>query len=134
LLDNFTEGDTVMLRFRLFSDPFSNGWGWVIDDLLIQTEKTITSSESVVADPIRLRVYPNPADSHISLHFDVREQRDVRLKIYDVNGQLVWRGNRQLNGKGGDTFDISISHLIPGIYFIQAGSGDVGLRAKFLVK
>ena len=28
-------GDTLMVRFRLFSDPYANGWGWVIEDLHI---------------------------------------------------------------------------------------------------
>ena len=33
--DNISAGDTLLLRFRLFSDPFANGWGWVIEDLKI---------------------------------------------------------------------------------------------------
>ncbi|MFN8209138.1 MAG: hypothetical protein U0T82_17285 [Bacteroidales bacterium] len=31
-----TPGDTVLIRFRLFSDPYANGWGWAIDNLGIQ--------------------------------------------------------------------------------------------------
>ena len=33
--DNISAGDTILVRFRLFSDPFANGWGWVIEDLKI---------------------------------------------------------------------------------------------------
>ena len=33
--DNISAGDTLLLRFRLYSDPFANGWGWVIEDLKI---------------------------------------------------------------------------------------------------
>ena len=33
--DNISAGDTLLVRFRLFSDPFANGWGWVIEDLKI---------------------------------------------------------------------------------------------------
>ncbi len=33
-------GDTLVIRFRLYSDPFANGWGWAIDDLFV---KSITS-------------------------------------------------------------------------------------------
>ena len=32
---NIPAGDTLLIRFRLYSDPFANGWGWVIEDLKI---------------------------------------------------------------------------------------------------
>ncbi len=45
--DNISAGDTLLLRFRLFSDPFANGWGWGIEDLkinpLIDTVEDVTS-------------------------------------------------------------------------------------------
>lgn len=38
LLDKFDPGDEVAFRFRLYSDPFSFGWGWSIDNLKIQID------------------------------------------------------------------------------------------------
>lgn len=38
LLDTFTPGEEVVFRFRMFSDPFGNGWGWAIDNLQIQVD------------------------------------------------------------------------------------------------
>ncbi len=38
LLDKFDAGDEVAFRFRLYSDPFSYGWGWSIDNLEIQID------------------------------------------------------------------------------------------------
>jgi hypothetical protein len=38
LLEKFKAGDEVAFRFRLFSDPFSSGWGWSIDNLKIQID------------------------------------------------------------------------------------------------
>ena len=40
LLTKFSEGDEVVIRFRLFSDPFAAGWGWAIDNLKIQIDET----------------------------------------------------------------------------------------------
>ncbi len=40
LQTNFNEGDEVVIRFRLFSDPFAAGWGWAIDNLRIQIDDT----------------------------------------------------------------------------------------------
>jgi hypothetical protein len=54
---NFSSGDTILIRFRLFSDPYSHGWGWAIDNLVIQSQ--LTTSDAVLS-PGNIRVYPNP--------------------------------------------------------------------------
>jgi len=36
----FDTDDEVVIRFRLFSDPFAAGWGWAIDNLKIQIDDT----------------------------------------------------------------------------------------------
>jgi photosystem II stability/assembly factor-like uncharacterized protein len=36
--DVFAAGDVILLRFRLFSDPGANGWGWGIENLEIQVD------------------------------------------------------------------------------------------------
>ncbi len=54
--DKISAGDTLLLRFRLFSDPFANGWGWVIEDLKINP--LIDAVEIIKSEPII--VYPNP--------------------------------------------------------------------------
>jgi hypothetical protein len=38
LLDQFDEGDELIIRFRIFSDPGAAGWGWAIDNLKIQID------------------------------------------------------------------------------------------------
>ncbi|MBX2964698.1 MAG: T9SS type A sorting domain-containing protein [Cyclobacteriaceae bacterium] len=40
LLNKFNPDDEVVIRFRLFSDPFAVGWGWAIDNLRIQVDDT----------------------------------------------------------------------------------------------
>lgn len=40
LQNMFDTGDEVVIRFRLFSDPFAAGWGWCIDNLKIQIDET----------------------------------------------------------------------------------------------
>lgn len=40
LQNQFDTGDEVVIRFRLFSDPFAAGWGWCIDNLKIQIDET----------------------------------------------------------------------------------------------
>lgn len=39
---NFNVGDTVLIRFRLYSDPSAAGWGWAVDNIKIQKEEAIS--------------------------------------------------------------------------------------------
>jgi hypothetical protein len=38
MLNKFSAGDEVVIRFRLYSDPLAAGWGWAIDNLKIQID------------------------------------------------------------------------------------------------
>jgi hypothetical protein len=40
LRSKFAVGDEVVFRFRLYSDAFTYGWGWAIDNLNIQVDNT----------------------------------------------------------------------------------------------
>jgi hypothetical protein len=40
LQTKFNTNDEVVIRFRLYSDPFAAGWGWAIDNLKIQIDDT----------------------------------------------------------------------------------------------
>ncbi len=39
----------MLMRFRLYSDPFANGWGWVIEDLKINP--LVDAVEEISFDP-----------------------------------------------------------------------------------
>ena len=58
---NISEGDTILVRFRLFSDPFANGWGWVIEDLKIGP--LVDALPELTTRPVV--VYPNPGKGFI---------------------------------------------------------------------
>jgi hypothetical protein len=72
--DNISAGDTLLLRFRLFSDPFANGWGWVIEDLKISP--LIDDVTEMNNHPVKL--YPNPGKGIIKISSEY--QGDVIYK------------------------------------------------------
>ena len=41
----FNVGDTVMIKFVLYSDAEAVGWGWAIDDLNIQVEASVSDTD-----------------------------------------------------------------------------------------
>ncbi len=87
---NFSEGDTVVVRFRLFSDPFAIGWGWAIDNLRIQD--TQVAIEDFV-DTQDFKVFPNPvSDQFLNINTTFKQVVDqVNVQIHSIHGQLLFQ-------------------------------------------
>ncbi len=91
LTEIFPVGSKIYLRFRLFADASTNGWGWAIDDLFIgkgeptglrRLEKEPTSFNLLIC-------YPNPFNNQITIDFKVRQLKPVTITIYNALGQKV---------------------------------------------
>jgi hypothetical protein len=119
---NVSAGDTLLIRFRLFSDPFANGWGWIIEDLNVNA--FIDAVENVHTD-ISAVAYPNPGPGLIRISSDEISQsrQPVRYSIYNTSGMLVKSGN--LESKAESVIDISDRQ--PGLYIIVL-NGDGWLK------
>jgi hypothetical protein len=86
---NFRLGDTVLIRFRLFSDPYAHGWGWAIDNLKIQTTPSRYESQSF--SPGRIIIWPNPATDR--LHISVNNSeiiREMEFSVFEITGRQVY--------------------------------------------
>lgn len=111
--DIISEGDTIVIRFRLFSDPFANGWGWAIDDLFIKG--LASSATKDYADGFSL--YPNPGDGLFTIDFAHEPvQKGYNITIADYSGRIVERKT----GLKERIYNVNISNLPPGIYLIIA--------------
>ncbi|MCU4157807.1 T9SS type A sorting domain-containing protein [Carboxylicivirga sp. A043] len=87
LLDNFNTGDVILLRFRLHSDEMTSGYGWVIDNLIVQ--ETGTAVEEEVQYDTSFTVGPNPATDHLEIKLNSRESGNVNVSVYDMSGRAV---------------------------------------------
>ncbi|WP_289054613.1 T9SS type A sorting domain-containing protein [Carboxylicivirga marina] len=87
LHDTFEAGDVILIRFRLFSDANATGWGWVIDDIIIQETGTSVNVDETAG--ATFTVGPNPATNYIDVVIDSEERGDIALAVYDMSGRLV---------------------------------------------
>ena len=103
-------GDTMIIRFRLFSDPYANGWGWGIEDLhigpLIDNVEEISIQKPVI--------YPNPGNGVITIRRLAGKHHGVSYSIYNFTGTLLKSGRSD----SGEIININISEYTSGIYFI----------------
>jgi hypothetical protein len=109
--DNISTGDTLLLRFRLFSDPFANGWGWLIEDLKINP--LVDAVENLNTG--QLKVYPNPGSGVIRLSTGkdvLYDSKPIRYIIYNSAGIAIV--NNRISGESEPL--INISGYPAGIY------------------
>ncbi len=128
---DFVPGDRVFIRFRLFSDPAVNAWGWGVDDLFIQ------DVGSAVEDYIlreNFTVLPNPATTEINVVMEL-ESSSERLDIIvaDPLGKQVYRKSiNNVNSRINETIDIA--DLPSGVYFVNAIFDGKDLISKKIIK
>lgn len=127
---NFSAGDNVIIRFRLFSDADKNGYGWVIDNLYIQDAITGLENTSLIQS---ISLYPNPAkDDKVILKVESQEINQFQLSIISPQGRLLQNTTVAME----DTIheqDIDTSGLPNGIYLIKVGHRKGSVVKKLIV-
>jgi len=86
LLDRFSSGDKIFIRFRLSSDQAAEAWGWAIDNIRIQSGGTHTFNPDQYA---LAQNYPNPFNNTTNIEYNLPESGKVNLTIYNMLGQKV---------------------------------------------
>jgi hypothetical protein len=130
---NFKTGETILIRFRLFSDPYSHGWGWIIDNLAIQDFETANLPTAL--SPGEIRLSPNPASDQLTVSVNSQQNiKTLQIKAYKTSGELVFSQFYPVNGTTFDT-TLDVSSFVPGLYLfsIEADKGHIQTR-KIVVK
>ncbi len=129
---NFAPGDEVFIRFRLFSDPFANGWGWAIDNLRIQD--VLTAVDEFVLEE-NFRIYPNPMPGdELMLDLELEKTPDfLDLSVMDVYGRRL-AAYRLDNRSKQIRRQISLAGYPAGMYLMVLSSGDGKVLTRKVVK
>lgn len=120
--ENINAGDIVFIRFRLFSDPYSNGWGWAIDNVEL---KTVLNSNKL--EDSQFKIYPNPAPERIITIASSSNQEIELVELFSITGQKIARLQTLTNNK------YQIPNLNPGNYLIKIHSSQVSRIQKLII-
>ncbi|MDX9883642.1 MAG: T9SS type A sorting domain-containing protein [Prolixibacteraceae bacterium] len=114
--ENFTVGDTILIRFRLYSDPYANGWGWCIDNLNIQDPNTAVAP--LAYSLWELTFYPNPVTDNLIIQGIFKENTNhLKLSVYNNSGQLIQQKQIHVTENSFHT-KLGMSDFAPGLYLI----------------
>jgi hypothetical protein len=121
--NKFNIGDTLLVRFRLFSDPYAHGWGWAIDDLSIKS----VASGVPASEITDLKIYPNPGTGLIKVQQSNATGQENEYHVLNLTGIEV------KNGKitPGDNGEIDISSQPPGLYIVWIRSGNKAYTFRY---
>ncbi|HKJ79175.1 MAG TPA: T9SS type A sorting domain-containing protein, partial [Prolixibacteraceae bacterium] len=133
LVDNefFDAGDTILIRFRLFSDPYANGWGWAIDNLRIQFPVSV---QETVLSPGNINIYPNPFDDNLNVEILPRTDiRNIQIDVYNLYGQTI-KSVQHLDATNYINAEISFNDATSGVYLLIIRENGLRVFTKKIIK
>ncbi len=82
-----------------------------------------------------LAVYPNPVSNRAQITFELKEQSNLKIDIYDLSGRLVENiaNGEQPAGKFSKTWNRS-SNIASGVYILQIDANGKRSTSKLLLK
>ncbi len=129
---NFHAGDTLLIRFRIYSDPYAHGWGWVIDNLKI--EPSVTPAPLITGKEQNIRIYPNPFAQELwFLSESLDHLRDVEVKLSDLTGR-VHHLETWTTVLPGSRCRIQVPALPPGMYMVSVRSEGIPVKQEKMIK
>jgi len=129
--ENFSVGDTILIRFRLFSDPFANGWGWAIDNLRIQFP---VSSTLVTLSPGNFMVYPNPFNNVLNVSVTANKNiKTLEFDVFNSFGQKIYT-LLDKNIVGEISHQFNLGNYADGMYFISVKENGEKVYSRKIVK
>jgi hypothetical protein len=129
LTNRFNVNDTLLFRFRLFSDNSVTAWGWAIDDLYIQQKPTgIDESKKMNAS---LQTFPNPSNGKFAVSYVLTQSTPVEIGIYNLSGGSVYNKTWGERNAGEYIEEISLAP-VNGIYLLKLKTKQ-GLEVKKLM-
>lgn len=129
---NFLPGDVVLVRFRLFSDELTYGWGWAIDNLKIQVPPPPPILATEASAERALTLSPNPSPDEILISTNLAKPGPVKMEVISTKGVKVM--NREFLADV-NTFNqkIDLRDLSAGSYIVRLHTESGIIVKRFVV-
>ncbi len=132
LLDKFSAGDTLLIRFRLFSDQYTTGWGWSIDNIIIQPQFVAVNDENITPSKFVLNQnYPNPFNPSTIINYSLPSASKVKLQLFNSLGEQVGVLVNTTKNAGVYNYKLDASNFASGVYFYRISAESIDDTKKF---
>ena len=80
-----------------------------------------------------MSIYPNPVNDILNIKFDLIEDSEVDIQVYDLLGKKVYSSFEGLNQSGSNDFSINLEDLDTGFYLLKLTIGENSFARKISV-
>ncbi len=108
----------------------THGRGFYSSESLMGVKEIAQSNKNNISG---LKVYPNPISEKGTIGYYLKENTNVDLSIYDMQGKLVKSINLGKQNSGTHTTQFDTAELRSGSYFVMLKAGESKAEAKLLV-
>jgi photosystem II stability/assembly factor-like uncharacterized protein len=130
MLEKFLPGDTILIRYRLFSNASVSAWGWAINYILIQQAPTGLEQQT---DKTRLSIFPNPASTEVNIQFTLLNPGPVSIEIIDGTGRRLQQNSLGIQNSGAKEFKMSVTDIREGNHLIRLKTPDGNKVGKIMI-
>lgn len=130
---DFQQGDTILIRFLLESDPFVTGYGWVVDNVRFNHSTAVVLSTRN-DQHFDFEVYPNPVVETASFKYHLETPGDVSIQVFSLGGHLINHVSFEKQAAGSHDFQIDASTLRPGVYMTVIRTDQGSETLKWIVR
>lgn len=97
------------------------------------TTSCFSTSISETTSNMIFNIYPNPAQSQITIEFDLAETKNTFIEIKNILGQTIKTISNYAFVRGNNKIEIDISEFSKGLYFVQLQSEN-RITSKKIIK
>ncbi|MFC2136955.1 T9SS type A sorting domain-containing protein, partial [Bacteroidota bacterium] len=78
--------------------------------------------------------YPNPSNGKITIAFDMPENNDITITLFDLLGHQIGVIKNEKIRMGANKIEFNTTDLKPGIYLVQLSSGNKLLNKRLIIQ
>ena len=127
----------VYIRFLIHTNESDVSQGWFIDDIQLLVDTSIVlSNKDIVHLPMDYNLYqnfPNPFNPVTTIRFDLPDDSQARLTIYNILGQEVLILLDETKLAGTHVIQWNASNVASGIYFYRLETPRKQITKKLVV-
>lgn len=77
---------------------------------------------------------PNPAKNNVEVSFNINDDKDVNINIFNSLGAMVYSQNEGNLTSGNHTVNVNVSKLSSGVYYMNVKAGDNTITKKLIIE
>jgi hypothetical protein len=129
---DFLGGDVILIRFRLFADELTYGWGWAIDNLQIQVPPPPPILATEPSFEKNATVFPNPSPDEIKITANLSKPGRVQMEVISSTGIKIME-KEYLTDISTFNQKIDVSEFTNGNYLVRLHTENGVIVKRFAV-